>query len=457
MMKRILVGLALCVFLGWLAWGTMVPTPWRYGVIYWVGGVPERAQGYINVATNLVRQVLGGWDMPVPRPTGDWRAPVEVSAPDRETARLELGPDFSPMGIVVPGPSPEVFWAVAPLRLGDREIQPLTIVVFSELELFWAACGNYLAGGIFSPSPSESCCAELWEPWLKGFIGENASPTILLPLRALLSASDDYFLSALSHELAHWAFWLWCQEHSLELDGIPLLLVEGLAEYTRLLVRKVAMYRIPPAEAHPVAAMWAEEGGLRDVPYSLSHEVGLSLVDFLARKHRWGRFLVLLPDYIRNWDENLSLWEPEWKEWLSEAPSDQEEEGFSDWVSVYFQVVNQLLPVAIMLQPLLPQALEMALDVETEDDISRFWEQMAGPFPEPSPEIWEELGKRERTFLMVEWHRLERCDAPPEVEELVESLHELRREGDWEGYITTYLQGVREIIAQLPASVGVVP
>ena len=453
-MKRTACVMALLGAVGLLALGSAVPTPWQYGVIYWVEGVPERVQDYVNVATHMVRQVFGAWDLPIPRPTGEWQSPLEVAA-GREEARRELGPDFPPLGIVVPGPADGVFWALPPLRLGDREIPPLTLVVFPDREGFGTACGNYLAQGLFSPDPGRSCDSEIWEPWLQELVGDNPSPAVLVVFGEGWGAEIDAFREVLAHELSHWAFLLWCESHGLDMWGVPDLLLEGLAEYTVIQAYRLRLYMIPPAEAHPLAAMWAREHGLADVPLWLSYPVGYSLVDFLVRRHRWGRFLVLLPDYIGNWEENLARWEPEWREWLLEGLPEVEERA-GERLHLSFEVASELIPAWIMLEPLLSPLEELRL--ESREDLDRLRAQLEGPFPEPEPGVWEELAKRERTFLAVSWWGSGGCDTPPEVAELMEELRVARETGDWERYIATFLRGIEEVIvAQASAPVEATP
>lgn len=82
----------------------LVPTPWRYGVVYWAGAVPEYPEARVNQATNALESVCRLWGLGVPKPSGDWRTPQVVRAERAAEARELLGPDFPAAGVVVLGP-----------------------------------------------------------------------------------------------------------------------------------------------------------------------------------------------------------------------------------------------------------------------------------------------------------------------------------------------------------------
>jgi len=57
-----------------------------------------------------------------------------VLARSRKEAVALLGPDFFSAGVIVVGPGEGSFWALHPLLLSDREIKPLTLVIFEDLK-----------------------------------------------------------------------------------------------------------------------------------------------------------------------------------------------------------------------------------------------------------------------------------------------------------------------------------
>jgi len=63
-MRRVALLCVLLVGLVGIAAPTITPTPWRYGVIYWVGGPPQHPEAYVNMATNWVERVFRFWGLP---------------------------------------------------------------------------------------------------------------------------------------------------------------------------------------------------------------------------------------------------------------------------------------------------------------------------------------------------------------------------------------------------------
>lgn len=412
---------------------------WWYGAVYWVGGAPEQAESYLNTMANLARYAVAVWEIPVPRRMG---APQPVEAPDLSQAQTLL--NLFPPGIVIPGPQSGLWWGLPPLQLGDLAVPPLILIIFPTLEEFQEELGSFEAAAGFS-LPPHGCPQELaWlSPWLARLLAQLDAPVLFLSLEAEFShlSARAFFHRTLAHELRHWGFWLWCQLEGIEFEELPPLWLEGLVEFS-LLPRQAQ--RLPPTTLYPAAAYWARESGLSDVPYWLSYQVGASLVHFLVSKHRWQRFLVLLPDYLRGGEEQLSAWEPEWRAWLAGELPQEVETNFP----LYFQAMEQnLFLCAGMLKPIFPQTWELIL--EGPERWPEFWQLVRPPWPSPTPELWEELKQRERAFVLNLIDE-ENCTLPPEVAQLVEQLARLREEGRWEEYVETYVEGVRTLIAGLP-------
>jgi|Deesub1362A_J573_1020465.scaffolds.fasta_scaffold06447_2 hypothetical protein len=410
---------------------------WWYGAVYWVGGAPEQATAYLNTMANLARYSVAVWEIPVPSRMDE---PQAVEAPDAAHAQTRL--DLSPPGMVIPGPQPGHWWGLPPLQLDDLAVPPLILIVFPTLEELQEELGNFEIVAGFSLPHAFRCSHQLaWlSPWLAGLLTQLEGPVLFLSLE---TESRAFFHHTLAHELRHWGFWLWCQLEGIEFEKLPLLWLEGLAEFS-LLPRSAQ--RLSPLELYPAAAYWAREGGLLEVPRWLSYQVGASLVHLLVSKHRWQRFLVLLPEYLRGGEELLAAWEPEWRAWLSgELPRELEER-----LRALFQGMEQrLVQCAGMLKPIFPQAWELLF--AGPERWPHFWELVGQPWPSPTPERWEELQVRERAFVLRLVDK-ESCTLPPEVSELLDRLAQLREEGRWEEYLAAYVEGVHTLIAGLPPS-----
>ncbi len=422
---------------------TLTMALWRYGAICWVDQAPPYLAAEVNRITNFSHLVLREMDIvPYPTPVRPQGEPVVISASDRYEARAQLPPDFS--GALIPGPNPKTFWALYPLTSNDRKMAPLVVVVFPSMDLLQDTLGHYGIAGAFV-LPDRLATDEprlLWEGWFYDLAQDPHCALVAVAWEDLSPHSQPLFEQALAHEFAHWALWIWCVEHDVEHRSLPLLLVEGLSTYILLtLFQRVEMSRRPPSEFHAMAAYWARERGLRQVPEAWAYFVGASLVDFLARQYGLPRLLRLLPEFIANWEENLEAWEPEWKAWLAGDVPD---------VSLGVALLEQDLPLcANLLTPVFPGLRELLPRIFTPHDLARFWQRVEGP-PEPAtPELWEAMHRRERQFLYM---ALETKDEKKRanLQALLDNLNELRANQDWDAYVRAFVQGVKEFIAGLP-------
>ncbi len=438
--------LVFCLLAAWavsaLGAPPLTPMPWRYGVVYWVGEVPPYPSAMINVITHKVERALGWMNLvPYPKPDEGWARPLEIHASDRAEAKALLPPDFS--AALVPGPQPETFWALHPLRYQEREIPPLVVAIFPDVGFLQDALGHYGAVGVLSiPHPAKQPLLRLlWEEWLDALVPEDV-PLLALPLRSDPIPLPIHFEAVLAHEAVHWATWIWCLVQGLNLKDLSLLLVEGLAEYAAL-VWNLGSFgeRMPTAQLHPVAAYWAQNQGLKDFPEGLAGALGASLLDFLARKHGWSRLLVLLPGFIARWNAYLEEWEPEWKAWFKGPVVDLK--------AVVELAEQDLFLCANLLSPLFGRLWDLVLEVGTTRDTERFWRHLDSPWPPATPELWQAMHRRERQFLYIALlHKDEGKRAKAQA--LLQELRGLREGGDWEGYVGAFIRGVKGLIAGLP-------
>ncbi|MCX7751175.1 MAG: FCD domain-containing protein, partial [Candidatus Bipolaricaulota bacterium] len=412
----------------------LIPTPWRYGDLYWVGQVPEYPEAYVNRATNGVESMCRIWGLGVPKPSGDWRTPQAVRAGSSHEARELLGPEFPAAGVIVPGPEEDTFWALRPLLVGERETNPLTLVLMPRVEDLQSCFCLYGVYAFMVPEPSSlEVLVQLGLPLPKA-VQEIAGPLVVLPM-----APDTTFQLALVHEVSHWLTVLWAERNGLEFRSLPSLLVEGLAGYAQYLYGygEVQLAAASPLLLHPFAAAWAQRGGLVDVPLPLSYLVGTSLVHFLVRKNHnaFANVLRDLPLYLPDWPKHLAGWEGEWREWLrGEVPP----EAFA-----YLRMAKEgLILAAPLVEPLFPQLTALLRGITREEEVAKFWDLLSGPPPTPTAEARAKLRARECTFRLAAQH----ADAPPEaraqLEELLEAMGKHWEAGDWDAYARAYLAAV---------------
>ena len=417
--------------------------PWRYGVIYWVGEVPAHHQTYVSLATNLVESVFSFWELkPIPKPLGDWRNPQKVSAGSLEEARLLLGPEFPQAGVVVPGPESGTFWALSPLLLGERQISPLTLVLFEDVKSLQEPSCLFSTFAFFFSGPLPPNYRAILDPYLDALIGESEGPVAVLPLqRERSSPATRYFQNRLAHELAHWVMKIWAEERGLELGKIPPLLKEGLAQYTQLSLIYEPPHLAPvvPPSVHSVAAVWAQRGGgLTDVPLGLLYDVGISLIDFLVRKEygRFWRVLKKIPEWLADWPMRTAEWEEEWREWLKGEVEPRAKAYLRLLVEDAFFWVD-------LVKPLFPDLPDLVAKIEKEEDVDRLWEVILGPIPTPDQKALAELHKRECLFRLAIASEKDPLGLREILRDYVERLQKLWEEGDSRGYAETFMEAIR--------------
>lgn len=441
-MRKVL--LVLLVSVVGLAAPQITPTPFRFGLIYWVGMNPLPLPRCYPSPAGIVATMFEFFGFPSPETIGEWWVPEKAEGADREALRAQLVAEgkLSPSGFLAPTLEPDTYWIIRPLKLGEREISPLVLMLFPDVEHLNAELRNYMIGGLFVPDGEWECAELPWEPWICELLGRNFPPTVFV---AFVEITPEPFISwSIFHEIAHWVFHVWLEENGVPDELVPPLLLEGLAEYTEAKVSATPEILVRCRE---LAAVWAQEGSLVDTPFPLIHEVGASLVEFLVQKMGWKEFLSALPSFILEWENYVAAWEPEWRAWLPTKISDR--------AQVLYQAELQLLGTcAAMVNPLFPEARKRVQGIRSTEDIVQFWNFLEGPVPGPSPELWAALERREFTFLHVA-KALGREDLYSQALELLADLQELREEGNWEKYVALFLRGVREIVGRVSETLEV--
>jgi len=326
-----------------------------------------------------------------------------------------------------------------------RSINPLTVVIFPSVERLREVRGTWGARALFGTV----------------VLHEDTPHHLTLhtgPAVSIAAPDLEANPGILAHELLHWF-----QQDSLELSDLPYILVEGFARLTSERLLGTRTYE-------PVAAAFARSGTLSDVPLSLIYDVGASVAGFL-----WERLGGLLYDYLgwgsggcrglsrhcESWDFVVDEFKEQWLERLATV-----ELSDADWV--HYRAASQRLgTVYAMLEPVLGAAAKARFEAIWSDsaslvDLIEFWRIVEVTPPEPTEERWEDLAKREQTFVHIGVRNACYAAPPPvypiefqgqdqpqpdALQPFVDDLVALRLDGDWPTYYGLFVQLVRDLIA----------
>ncbi len=421
--------------------------PWPYGVIALVQTPSIDQQQFVDDATRAVKDVFSFWDLPVPAPDTNWATPTQTSSQAwwnmaMQHPEMLIGggenPFLSPMqlafGTAYPGDDPEHELIVPYPVWSGWKIMPLTLGVFPSGEsmnnlvvdyTFSASFGG-LAG--YTMLRSERSWTEDEQEILHLFWDRSS---------IIMSAEGDK--SSLSHEISHWAAWLWCQEHGVQLFSLPRLITEGFADYTADSLTHDDSWRT-------IGAAWAQQGGnLADVPRQLLYEVGASVISLLVQEKGKKGLLEMLADPTVDWSKEISSLTPAWRRWLAAV-------SFSTGdLARYEAVLEDLALCNRLLAPVLPQeayeVLKRLYDGRgTIQDIDHFWDLVSQVPPEPSEEIWQAMIARIPSFLIVQAQ-----DSDPDIRmvraRLEIKLDKYSSNHDWKDFYETFIEGLRDVVA----------
>ncbi len=394
---------------------------WSLGYVSWMyGPAPPDADAVVTELESLARAVLDLWALPSPsrpEPPEQTQTGSETAAAGDQAAKRQQ------------------FWAKPMLSWNGIEIPFLTVCVFPDAESLNTALRRFDVNGLFTKAPLIGS-----QPWVDRSCA-YAAPAILAPL--------DRWRQVLVHQLAYWVFdnWLSSVMPASYEEAIPVLtanipheihrmLVEGFAEYTAWALGE-------KENSETIAASWAAEGSLDNVPPPLFSEVGESL------------FRSMLPDPIPSdlpwWIlEQLASWtdvaekvESEWRRSLADI-------GLTEADRVDALARRQLLGVcARILEPVLTGEAAAAFDRLSQDDrsladIDRFWETLSN-LPTPDDVGWDQLALREQTYGII----AKSLDHPNlyEYASQQSTLTNFRAARDWDGYLALMIAMLRDGIA----------
>lgn len=401
-------------------------TPWPYGVIAWVLTGPNDA--VLQKLEKAVQDVFSFWHQPLPESAENWDELIEM----QESVWVENKYDPFTAGFVpIPSQTASVMWAVPLPSWQGEKILPLTLIALPNFTLL-ESLADSTAGAAFSSRSMRNSTLSL-----------NRDPSLAVLMTRSNSVLFDYnshfYRYDLNHELSHWLTALICQRHCIILHDVPLLLQEGVAEYTAHTLDRDNTWR-------DIAAVWAEDNhGLVDVPFYMLYPIGTSLVSFLVERDGIDGFVENFPHLVANWDQSISDITPAWQAWAYINKLDEGQRAYAE------ATIEQLTLCGLVLRPVLSEEAYSILDrlyslSGTMQDIERFWEIISAPIPKPSSDAWKQLQQQAHTIFWVA-----SGDADPEVVKTAAyneyQLSRLWAKGDWDGYHALLIKTLRDVVA----------
>ncbi len=420
--------------------------PWPYGVIALVQTPSINQQQFIDDATQAVKDVFSFWDLPAPVPDPDWATPTQTSSqawwnmamqnPELLFAEGE-NPFLSPMqlafGTAFPGDDPGHLMVVPYPVWSGWKIMPLTLGVFPSSESMNNLVEDYTFSALFG-SVAGYTTMRSEETWTE----DEREILHLFWHASSIVMSTEADKQSLSHELSHWAAWLWCQEHAVQLFSLPRTIIEGFADYTAGSLTHDNRWRT-------VAASWAQGGNLTDIPRPLIYDVGTSIISLLVQEKGRKGLLEMLADPTVDWNEIISSLTPAWRESLADVKISEGD------TAMYKAVLQDLALCWRLLAPVLPQEADNILNRlydgrGTTEDIDHFWDLVSQVPPEPPEEIWQAMIARIPSFLITQSR-----DTDPDIRmvraRLEIKLDKYGEERDWKSFYPTFIEALRKVIA----------
>jgi len=186
--------------------------PWPYGAIAWVGESPVGCVEYAAAATSAVEDVFDLWGFGAPDAMANWEAPCSLGA----------GSGLSPV-VGKTDPATGEPWHLTALRWEHRPAFPLLLVVFPDRASLVDALGAEHEAAFLGAGHLFSCA----DPWLMLL---SDAPRCVVVSREPPPREGYTGEFVLTHELAHWMTQLHCLKIDLDMDDVPLLPAEGIAE-----------------------------------------------------------------------------------------------------------------------------------------------------------------------------------------------------------------------------------
>ncbi len=267
-------------------------SPWPYGAIAWVGGLPDDHQTFSRVLAEAVDDVFALWELPPPSRMQGWEDP------SLNESAWKTGQTTGPIPQVIKkDPNTNQLWRLNPLEWEGIEVYSLLYIAFPNRILLAQAFGSTSIGGVWIPGSSAISGSEVWYQALTG-----------VPMSITAPAYDG--ILTMWHEFAHWMTYLVCLRDDVSMYLLPLLIAEGIAEYT------VASF-IGLSERRQYAAAWARENALSvELDRYNTYHIGASIVAYLVETQGPTEFLASLSAWAASPEYKISRIDDGWREWL---------------------------------------------------------------------------------------------------------------------------------------------
>jgi|GEM_PF-1825363 hypothetical protein len=275
-------------------------SPWPYGAIAWVGGLPDDTQTMSAILTQAVEDVFTLWELPVPSPMAGWADPASNESAWKTGKTTGVIPQ-----VIKKNPATNRIWRLNPLIWEEIETYPILFIAFPTRTLLAQAFGSTTTGGVWMRGGAALAGSAVWYQSITG-----------VPLSITAPITDG--MLTIWHEFGHWMTYLVCSREDAPTDSsLPLLLREGIAEYTE-------SYFVGLSERKTYAAAWAKENALLlELDVYNTYRIGASLVAYLVETHGPTEFLASLSAWAENPEDQIARIEPGWRAWLGIVPPRQ--------------------------------------------------------------------------------------------------------------------------------------
>lgn len=266
-------------------------SPWPYGAIAWVGGLPADHQTFSRTLTQAVQDVFAFWELPPPSTMLGWEDPSSNESAWKTGQATGAIPQ-----VIKKDPETNQLWRLNPLEWCGIESYSVLYIAFPNRILLAQAFGWTSIGGVWITGSAARAGSEVWYQALTG-----------VPMSITAPAYDGMLVTW--HELAHWMTHLVCVR-----DGyrrLPLLIVEGMAEYTE------ASFAGLSGGGKHYAADWAKANSLSvELDRYDTYLIGASVVAYLVETQGATEFLASLSAWTENAEDEIAQMEAGWREWL---------------------------------------------------------------------------------------------------------------------------------------------
>lgn len=378
--------------------------PWPLGLIVYLGiDPPSDIQSDGAHLMETVNAICEFWDVEPPVPHDDWEQAMDSTRPSWNGLQFRHR-------WTLPSVSDEVRlrWYQCSLDWDVAILRECMVAIFPDKETLGNAFASYSYRAAYAP-------VSLTYKW-RGILDDRGSYYLPGPVIALTESDFREHHEILLHEMTHWLF---SDTYSFECEHLPGSAMRIVAEGAASLSEGLAG---SPSRAWTVAAQFAEEGSLLEVPRPLMYSIGETVVEVMKEEGIPLPTTLEVDDDGYPWPEctsqkcGASSQCPDWamlvstveEAWLNRTRL-VDEISTADRVR-YEAEMQRLGVVEAMLDPILDEEAHDILDeiragLGDEDSIDHFWALATSPpgskYWNPNLRIAEDLENREMTFVQI--------------------------------------------------------